>query len=158
MRPAGGLGLARSILLVVAALSAVAGCAQTNGGPTNGGPTNASPTIASPTSGDATYELRGHVAAGPTCPVEPASPLPGQCEPRPVVGAILVVSDATGREVARITSSADGSFVATLPPGRYTITPQPVEGLLGVAPPVEIDLGPGQSPVALAIEYDTGIR
>ncbi len=107
-----------------------------------------------------TAEIQGHAVAGPTCPVEPASPLPGQCAPRPVAGAVLVVADAQGHEVARVTTAADGGFTIRLAVGSYTITPQPVDGLMGIAPPVEVVVPatgtPGSGP--LMIEYDTGIR
>jgi hypothetical protein len=129
-------------------LLALVACNPAIGGPTGGGPTSSGPT----------YQLNGRVGAGPTCPVVPASPLPGQCEPRSVSGAVLLITDAAGQETARITSGADGSFGAALPAGTYTITPQPFEGLMGIAPPVAVTVGPGSSPGIIQIEYDTGIR
>ncbi len=99
----------------------------------------------------------GRVTAGPVCPVERVPPDPA-CAPRPVAGAVLVVSDPSGREVTRATSDAQGGFSIALPPGRYTLTPQPVEGLLGTAPPVEVTIVAGGPPVSLEIQYDTGIR
>jgi len=99
----------------------------------------------------------GRVTAGPVCPVERIPPDPA-CAPRPVAGAVLVVSDPFGHEVARATSDASGGFSIALPPGRYLLTPQPVEGLLGTAPPVEVTITTGGPPASLEIEYDTGIR
>lgn len=105
-----------------------------------------------------TFAIHGHAAAGPTCPVEPPSPIPGQCEPRVVAGAVLVITDTAGREVTRVTTGADGRFAVQLPAGDYTITPQPFEGLLGIAPPVSIHLTATGGPGEIDIEYDTGIR
>jgi hypothetical protein len=106
-----------------------------------------------------TYVIGGTAVAGPTCPIVPASPLPGQCAARTVPGAILVISDAAaGREVARVTTASDGRFWASLPAGTYRLTPQPVEGLLGVAPPVTFTVSDREHPTDLRVEYDTGIR
>jgi hypothetical protein len=105
-----------------------------------------------------TYPIGGTAVAGPTCPVVPASPLPGQCAPRTVSGAVLVIGDAAGREVARLTTASDGRFSANLPAGTYLLTPQPVEGLLGVAPPVTFTVSDRDHPTDLRVEYDTGIR
>jgi len=105
-----------------------------------------------------TYSVAGHVVAGPTCPVQPASPAPGQCAPRPVAGAVLAISDAAGHEVARLTTAADGAFSAQLPAGSYTLTPQPVEGLMGTAPAVSLTVSATGHPMDLLVEYDTGIR
>jgi hypothetical protein len=44
-------------------------------------------------------QLVGTVRAGPVCPVEASSPNP-QCAPRPVPGAVIVVTDTTGQELA----------------------------------------------------------
>ncbi len=99
----------------------------------------------------------GRVTAGPVCPVERVPPDPA-CAPRPVAGAVLVVSDPSGREVARATSDANGGFSIALPSGRYVLAPQPVEGLLGTVPPVEVTITAGGPPASLEIQYDTGIR
>jgi hypothetical protein len=104
------------------------------------------------------YTVTGRVVAGPTCPVEPPSPIPGQCEPRQVGGAVLVMTDAGGHEVARASSASDGTFSVELTAGDYTLTPQPVNGLLGVAPPVTFTVSAAGPAVNLRVEYDTGIR
>jgi hypothetical protein len=105
-----------------------------------------------------TYQIGGQALAGPTCAVEPASPLPGQCAPRPVAGAVLVITDATGHELARATTGADGHWTASVPVGTDTITPQPVQGLLGTAGPISVAVGVGPALNAIQIDYDTGIR
>lgn len=100
--------------------------------------------------------LRGIVTAGPTCPVVTEPPDPA-CADRPVAGAVLVVQDASGAEVARVTSAADGTFVLELAPGAYRLVAQPVEGLMGTPGPMEF--GVEEGPLSeLTVSYDTGIR
>lgn len=111
-----------------------------------------------PAPAEAAYQIGGQALAGPTCPVEPASPLPGQCAPRPVSGATLVITDAAGHELTRATTGADGRWTASVPAGTNTITPQPVPGLLGTARPVSITVAAGSVPTVIQIAYDTGIR
>ena len=105
-----------------------------------------------------TYSVGGLAVAGPTCPVEPASPRPGQCDPRPVASAVLIVTDGAGHEVVRLTTGPGGAFATSLPAGSYTLTPQPAAGLLGVAAPVEFSVSANDHPTTLRVEYDTGIR
>jgi hypothetical protein len=102
-------------------------------------------------------ELTGIAVAGPTCPVVRDPPDPA-CDDRPVAGATLVVTDQAGTEVARIDTDADGRFAVVLAPGTYRLVPQPVEGLLGTATPVEVSLVPGTDPERIVLAYDTGIR
>jgi hypothetical protein len=97
------------------------------------------------------------VTAGPTCPVVTDPPDPS-CADRPVDGAVLVVTTLDGVEVDRTTSDADGRFALSLPPGTYRLEPQPVEGLMGTAEPVEFTVEPGARALDLVIGYDTGIR
>jgi hypothetical protein len=100
--------------------------------------------------------IGGVAAAGPVCPVEKNPPDPA-CAPRPVEGAVLVVQNASGTEVARSTTATDGTFFAELPAGFYVVTPQPANGLLGTAGPQSVTVTDG-AVVRLAIAYDTGIR
>jgi hypothetical protein len=101
-------------------------------------------------------ELSGRVTAGPTCPVVTEPPDPA-CEDRPVSGAALVVL-SDGSEVARVQSDAEGGFSVQLPPGEYRLVPQPVEGLMGTAPPLDVLLVAGTEPDPVEVVYDTGIR
>ena len=101
--------------------------------------------------------ISGMVTAGPTCPVVTDPPDPS-CADRPVEGAVLVVTTLAGVEVDRTTSDADGRFALSLPPGTYRLEPQPVEGLMGTAEPVEFTVEPGAPALDLVIGYDTGIR
>ncbi|MDH3397906.1 MAG: carboxypeptidase-like regulatory domain-containing protein [Acidimicrobiia bacterium] len=102
------------------------------------------------------YPVSGYVHAGPTCPVMQDPPEAG-CEDRAVEDAELLVLDASGTETADARTGVDGTFSVTLPPGRYTLVPQPVAGLLGTAEPQDflVDAGPV---VGLDLAYDTGIR
>ncbi len=105
-----------------------------------------------------TSSVKGKAVAGPTCPVEPASPKPGECAPRVVAAAVFVFTDASSHEVARVTTGADGTFAVQLPPGTYTLTPQAVPGLLGVAPPISVTVPASGTAAELLVQYDTGIR
>ena len=102
------------------------------------------------------FQVTGHAHAGPTCPVVHNPPDPA-CDDRPVVGASLAIIDAGGREVTVVETDVRGIFEATLPAGRYTLVPQPVEGLMGTAPSQDFTLGDGPA-VVLDVAYDTGIR
>lgn len=97
----------------------------------------------------------GVVRAGPTCPVEQFPPDP-ECGDRPVAGAVLIITDQHGKEVRRVESNREGRFVTRLPAGGYILQPQPVDGLLGTAPPQDFIVE--TEPVELVIGYDTGIR
>jgi hypothetical protein len=101
--------------------------------------------------------VSGTVTAGPTCPVVTDPPDPS-CADRPVAGAVLVVTTLAGVELDRTTSDAEGRFALSLPPGTYRLEPQPVEGLMGTAAPVEFAVEPGAPALDLVIGYDTGIR
>lgn len=103
-----------------------------------------------------TAMLRGVALAGPTCPVVRDPPDPA-CDDRPVAGAQIVVRDAAGIEVARVTTGEDGRFAMALPPGRYVVAPQAVEGLMGTAATIAVELTEGQN-AQITISYDTGIR
>jgi hypothetical protein len=100
--------------------------------------------------------IGGIAVAGPVCPVETVPPDP-DCAPRPVAGAVLVIRDGAGSEVAHTTTEADGSFFAELPAGDYTVEPQPVEGLMGTAAALEVTVVDGIA-TQVQLDYDTGIR
>ena len=115
-------------------------------------PGRASPSVSAtaPTSG-----VTGSVTAGPVCPVEkPGDPA---CAPRPVAGAVLVIRDAGGTEVARATAEATGLYRIALPPGEYMLEPQPVEGYMGTPGPVPFTVRDGAQ-TSVDVPYDTGIR
>ena len=155
----------RTILLAMASLVLlVAACTQAPGAtfstsstsPTAMPATPAATPTATPASPAANSGIRGTATAGPVCPVEKNPPDPA-CAPRPVPGAVLVVRDPSGSEVARVTTGADGTFSVAVGPGAYTVVPQPVEGMMGTAAPVDVTVATG-SVATIEIGYDTGIR
>jgi hypothetical protein len=149
------------LLAVALALAGIGACAPAGSTPgaarpsTPPGPTASAPPP-SPAPAVATQLLRGRVLAGPTCPV--ARPGQSGCDDRPVAGARIDVTTAAGAPVATLVSDAGGMFSARLAPGRYVLTPQPVEGLMGTAQPIEVNVAAGQSTAELTVSYDTGIR
>ncbi len=102
--------------------------------------------------------IAGRAVAGPVCPVERVPPDPA-CADRPVAGAVMVIRGASGAEVARATTAADGTFlVAVSGGGSYAVEAQPVEGLMGTPAAVAVEVGDAPSAWAAAIlTYDTGI-
>ena len=68
----------------------------------------------------------------------------------------MIVDDA-GDEVATTTTGDDGRFRLDLPPGTYDVQPQPVDGLMGTAPPVSVTVDIDQAS-EVTLSYDTGIR
>lgn len=104
---------------------------------------------------DGATGITGHASAGPTCPVEqPGDPA---CAPRPVAGAVVVVTDASGAEVGKATTLPDGSFAIELPPGDYSVQAGPVEGVMSAPAVVAVTVQAG-SLALVDLQYDTGIR
>ncbi len=124
-------------------------------GDTDGEP--AVPPVAIPADGGPW--IAGRALAGPVCPVEQAPPDPG-CADRPVAGAVVVIRDGSGAEVARVTTAGDGTFLVGVPRGgTYGVEGQPAEGLMGTPAAVLVDVADAPSAWALAsLGYDTGIR
>jgi hypothetical protein len=100
------------------------------------------------------YVVSGRVVAGPVCPVETAPPDPG-CAPRPVEGAVIVAVGEDWRSEA--VADSDGRFALSLPDGGYILEPQAVEGLMGTASPIAVEVRGGPVDVG-ELGYDTGIR
>jgi hypothetical protein len=103
--------------------------------------------------------IAGRALAGPTCPVEQNPPDPA-CADKPIPGAVVVVRDASGAEVARATTDASGAYLVAVPGGgSFTVEGQPVEGVLGIPAPVIVAVGSAAADWAAAdLPYDTGIR
>lgn len=96
--------------------------------------------------------------AGPICPVEREPPDPA-CDPRPVVGAAILVQPADGRDivVAQARTDEEGRAGIELPAGDYLVVASDVEGLLGRPAPAAVTVVAGAR-AELTLEYDTGIR
>jgi hypothetical protein len=97
--------------------------------------------------------IEGLVTIGPMCPVE----IEGQPCPDQPYEAPIVVEDAGGDEVARVTSDADGRFRVTLEPGAYTLVPQSPESRLPYAGEQSTEVVAGEY-TQVTIAYDSGIR
>jgi hypothetical protein len=100
--------------------------------------------------------ITGHATAGPVCPVVTNPPDPS-CAPRPVAGATVRVTDASGAQVATATTDDQGRYVVALPPGDYLVSADPVDGLLGTPEAVPTTVAAGVL-VTVDLGYDTGIR
>ena len=100
--------------------------------------------------------ISGTAVAGPVCPVEKDPPDPA-CAARPVGGAVIVIRDPAGSEVARVTTAADGTFFIELAAGGYVVEPQAVNGLMGTARPQSVAVKGGAAS-SIKLDYDTGIR
>ncbi len=100
--------------------------------------------------------ISGKATAGPVCPVERVPPDPA-CEPRPVADAVIVIRDASGDEVARATTGADGTYFAALAPGSYSVQPLATKGILGVPGPAGVTVVDGFT-TTVDLAFDTGIR
>lgn len=104
----------------------------------------------------ATARLEITALAGPVCPVDTDPPSP-ECAPQPVDAATILVTDANGTELARGTTGSDGMVDIDVIPGELAVIPQPVEGLLGTAPMINVAITAGQT-LQVTADYDTGIR
>jgi hypothetical protein len=74
-----------------------------------------------------------------------------------VAGAVLLIRDGSGQQLARATTGADGTFFVALGPGGYVVEPQAVEGLMGTASAQSIVVIDGGA-TRIQVDYDTGIR
>lgn len=143
-----------AILGLVLVMSAVSsGCIGSAASP---GSSPAPSAIASNAGGSGETGIRGTALAGPVCPVETVPPDP-DCAPRPVVGATVLVRNAEGALVAQGVTDSEGVFFVELPAGDYTVEPNAVEGLPGVAPPQDVHVIASKV-ASIQLEYDTGIR
>ncbi len=101
--------------------------------------------------------ISGIASAGPVCPVVTDPPDPA-CADRPVAGAVLIVTDLNGSEIARAVTDADGRFSIELAPGAYQLVPQPVEGLIGTAAAIDLRVEAEGPLTDIQVSYDIGIR
>lgn len=99
--------------------------------------------------------LEGNVSASPTKPVA----RPGEKDTRPVAGALVIVEDENGKEVARTTTDAKGNFKVTLPSGKYKVTARfPNQKAAFPMPTTREVTVPKQGFEKLDLKLDTGIR
>ena len=108
----------------------------------------------SPAISSAVLELT--LLSGPYCPVEVVPPDP-DCAPRPVADATVVIRDAAGREIARVTTDVTGHARIMVSGGAYTIEAQPVAGLMGTPGPERVTVA-ATGTTEVSVIYDTGIR
>ena len=137
----------RIAALIVLAMTVVAACSGLTGA------SSASP-AAQPSGVGPARGIGGRATAGPVCPVERFPPDPS-CAARPVVGAVIVIQDEAGAEVARTTTERDGTYFIQLPAGTYAVVPQPATGLMGTPAPQTVTV---EFVTELDLSYDTGIR
>jgi carboxypeptidase family protein len=138
----------RAAALIVLVVMVVAACSGVTGA------SSASPSVP-PSPAGPPRGIGGRATAGPVCPVLRVPP-DRACAARPVVGAVVLVRDATGREVGRATTDADGRYVVFVEPGSYVVVAQPTGGLMGTPPPQSVTVDGDITQVDLS--YDTGIR
>jgi hypothetical protein len=138
----------------------IAGCSA-GGSPATGasGPPAATGATSSQPPPSATPRITGRTVAGPTCPVAKNPPDPA-CADRPVAGAVVVVRNGAGAEIARMTTAADGSFAVMVPGGgSYTVEAQPHKGLMRAPAATVVTLpNDAAASVDVTLTYDTGIR
>jgi hypothetical protein len=158
----------RIALLLVCALVVAVGCTGAAVTPTPGSSPrpsafpsstpvpNPSPTppASSPDAGKVRLDVA--LVAGPVCPVERNPPDPN-CAARPVVRATIVIRDATGAQVAQLTSDAMGHATTDLAPGPYVVEAMSAAGLMGTPQPLSVQLTDAASGI-VTLSYDTGIR
>jgi hypothetical protein len=76
-----------------------------------------------------------------------------------VAGALIVVTDAAGKELGRTTTGPTGTYALFVgQTGVVIVKALPVDGLPGTPTPVSVNL-PGPSSInRVDLEFDTGIR
>jgi carboxypeptidase family protein len=98
--------------------------------------------------------IEGTATAGPVCPV--SRPGDTNCADRPVAGATIHIVGSDGREVATVTTDANGHFAVDLPAGNYQVVADAAQGLMAAPEPVSVSVA--ASVVIVKLQYDTGIR
>ncbi len=100
----------------------------------------------------------GTATRGPICPVErfPPDPL---CAPKPVAGAVIVVRDSGGLELARTTTASDGTYRVAVRAGPVQVEGEPAAGVMHAPAPIDVVVPAGAAAwVRVDLSYDTGIR
>lgn len=73
-----------------------------------------------------------------------------------MIGAVVVVRDAAGKQVAQAHTGPDGTFLVAVPAGTYTVTAEATTGIMRSPGPQSVTVTNGVTLVDLL--YDTGIR
>jgi len=138
------------LLMVVSAACAevpIPGEAET---PTAPPPTATQP---APTGTPAPSGIEGQTLMGPACagPVRIDTP----CPDTPIQTTITVLN-ASVEQVTQVKSDEQGLFTLLLPPGTYTLQPEPLN-ILQRAEPITVTVTAGAF-VSVTITYDSGIR
>lgn len=97
--------------------------------------------------------IQGQTLMGPACPGPVRVDTP--CPDTPVQATITILNAST-EQVAQIQSDAQGLFTISLPPGTYTLQPEPLN-ILQHAEPLTVTVVLANY-VAVTITYDSGIR
>jgi len=154
-------------LVMIGATVLVAGCSAVHVAGASASPSpSGSPAASASTSPTATSSaapassarqtgIRGTATAGPVCPVERVPP-DAACAPRPVIGAVVDVRDANGKQVVQAHTGSDGTFLVAVPPGTYTVSAEETTGIMHAPAAQSVTVTDGVALVDLA--YDTGIR
>jgi hypothetical protein len=97
--------------------------------------------------------IRGKAVVGPMCPVEIAGT---PCPDRPLQTTFEVV-DASGKVVATVSTGKDGSFEASLAPGRYVLRAAASNPSLPFLKEMTVRVKAGEF-TSLVVHFDSGIR
>ena len=98
--------------------------------------------------------VRGSAVIGPTCPVQRMPPDP-RCADRPYA-ATFVIETTAGVRVATVSSGANGSFSARLPPGSYVIRLQ-ATAVMPSMPPQTFNVR-ANNYTSVRLSLDSGMR
>jgi hypothetical protein len=79
------------------------------------------------------------------------------CQPRPVEGAVIVVTDPAREEVGQATTDPEGRFFVALPAGSYLVTAGDVDGLPNPPGSMAVVVSDDEE-TTVELVYDTGIR
>ena len=110
-------------------------------------------TQASGTETPAPSGIEGQTVMGPACPGPVQIDTP--CPDTPIQATVTIL-DANTEQVAQVQSDLQGQFTVKLPPGTYTLQPEPLSALQR-AEPMTVTVVAGDF-ISVIITYDSGIR
>lgn len=106
-----------------------------------------------PTATPAPSGIEGQTLMGPACPGPVRVDTP--CPDTPVQ-ATLTILNLAGEQVTQIKSDEQGRFTLRLPPGTYTLQPEPLNAVQH-GMPISATVTAGEM-LSVTITYDSGIR